>query len=380
MRFIEQARSVRSQHRCPEIRLNKLVFLSFFDVRGWRHVRHDEYPSFSAIGYTDFPSLPTQTRTMTRTVVFLVFPGFQLLDVAGPIAAFEMANRFAPGSYRLRLVSLKGGLVESSASVSLLSARLDDANEVNDMDTLIAAGGEGVMQAADCPPTLAFIRQSAPQARRVASVCSGAYLLAAAGLLSGKQATTHWQHSADFTSRFPDVCLDADRIYVNDGKLWTSAGISAGIDLSLALITEDLGDRLARQVAHQLVVYYRRHGGQSQYSALLDMDRGNGRFAPLLDYIRSHLGQSLKVHELADQAGMSARNFARAFAAEVGITPARAVERLRVEAASASLESGHHSVQAVARQCGFSDAEQMRRAFIRLKGVSPSALKRHWGL
>ncbi len=313
---------------------------------------------------------------MTRTLVFVAFPSFQLLDVAGPIAAFEMANRFSSGSYELALVSLTGGLVESSAGTSLLTSRFSDVGEV---DTLMVAGGEGVMNATNCPQTLTFIRQMARNTRRVTSVCSGAYLLAAAGLLSGKKATTHWQRSADFTRRFPDVCLDADRIYVNDGNIWTSAGISAGIDLSLALIAQDLGEKLARQVAHQLVVYYRRHGGQSQYSALLEMGMGNGRFAQLLDYIRSNLGKPLMVNDLADQVGMSPRNFARVFTAEVGTTPARAVERLRVEAASATLESGSYSVQTVARQYGFSDAERMRRAFIRLKGVSPSAMKRHWG-
>ena len=311
---------------------------------------------------------------MTRTLVFVAFPNFQLLDVAGPIAAFEMANRFCSGSYQLTLVSRTGGLIESSSSTSLLTSRFADVDEI---DTVMVVGGEGVIQATDCPETLDFIRHTAPNTRRVTSVCSGAYLLAAAGLLNGKKATTHWRRSADFTSRFPAVCLDADRIYVNDGKVWTSAGISAGIDLSLALITEDLGERVARQVAHQLVVYYRRHGGQSQYSALLEMGMENGRFAVLLDYIRSNLGKSLRVNDLADQAGMSPRNFARLFTAEVGTTPARAVERLRVEAASAILESCNYSVQAVARQCGFSDAEQMRRSFIRLKGVSPSAMKRH---
>lgn len=309
---------------------------------------------------------------MKRTLVFIVFPSFQLLDVAGPIAAFEMANQFSSSTYHPILVSRMGGLVKSSAGTSLLTSRFADVDEV---DTLMVVGGEGVIEAMDCPEMLTFIRQTAQSTRRVASVCSGAYLLAEAGLLKGKKATTHWRRSADFICRFPDVSLDEDRIYVNDGNIWTSAGISAGIDLSLALIAEDLGEKVARQVAHQLVVYYRRPGGQSQYSELLEM--GNGRFSELLDYIRSHLDKPLMVNDLAEQAGMSPRNFFRAFMAEVGTTPARAVERLRVEAASVTLESGSYSVQTVARQCGFSDPERMRRAFIRLKGISPSAIKHH---
>ncbi|WP_068637426.1 GlxA family transcriptional regulator [Thauera butanivorans] len=312
---------------------------------------------------------------MARKLVFVVFPNFQLLDVAGPIAAFEMANRMEPRTYELTLASQKGGAVESSAGTTLLAIPFA---QVFDADTVIAVGGEGVIDAASCTEMLDFIHDLSRKARRTASVCSGAYLLASAGLLNGRKATTHWRRSADFRRRFPDVSLDEDRIYVNDGTLWTSAGISAGIDLSLALIADDVGEQIARQVAHQLVVYYRRPGGQSQYSALLKMGMGDGRFAGLLDYIRSNLDKPLTVGDLADQACMSPRHFARCFTSEIGTTPARAVERLRVDAASAALESGNGSVQVVARQCGFTDVERMRRAFIRLKGVPPSAVKRHF--
>lgn len=312
---------------------------------------------------------------MARKLVFAVFPDFQLLDVAGPIAAFEMANRMEPRAYELTLAGQAGGALKSSSGTTLLTIPFA---QVFDADTVIAVGGEGVLEAAACAEILDFIRDLSQKARRMASVCSGAYLLASAGLLNGRKATTHWQRSADFRRRFPDVFLDEDRIYVNDGHIWTSAGISAGIDLSLALIADDLGEKVARQVAHQLVVYYRRPGGQSQYSALLEMGMGDGRFAGLLDYIRSNLDKPLMVSDLADQACMSPRHFARCFTSEIGITPARAVERLRVEAASAALESGNGSVQVVARQCGFTDVERMRRAFIRLKGIPPSAVKRHF--
>ncbi|MFA7606099.1 MAG: GlxA family transcriptional regulator [Rhodocyclaceae bacterium] len=312
---------------------------------------------------------------MARKLVLVVFPDFQLLDVAGPIAAFEMANRMKPKTYELTLASQEGSTVESSAGTMLLTTSFA---QVFDADTVIAVGGEGVIEATASVEMLTFIRDLSQKARRVASVCSGAYLLASAGLLNGRRATTHWRRSADFKRRFPDVSLDEDRIYVNDGNLWTSAGISAGIDLSLALIADDLGEQIARHVARQLVVYYRRPGGQSQYSALLEMDMGDGRFAGLLDYIRSNLEKRLSVCDLADQACMSPRHFARCFSSEIGTTPARAVEMLRVEAASAALESGNSSVQVVARQCGFTDVERMRRAFIRLKGVPPSAVKRHF--
>lgn len=310
---------------------------------------------------------------MTRTLVFIVYPGFQLLDVAGPVAAFEHASRIAPAAYEIVLASEGGGAVPSSVGIALPTqafAQLEGA------DTVMVAGGEGVGEAAGKVELVACIAALATHARRVASVCSGAFLLAEAGLLRGCRATTHWRRSADFRRSFPDVKLDDDCIYIRDGKVWTSAGISAGIDLALALIADDLGEARARQVARQLVLYYRRPGGQSQYSALLEMDAGTTRFAALLDYIRANLDRSLSVDELAHEACMSPRHFARLFTAEVGVTPARAVERLRVEAASAALESGKVAVQVVARQCGFIDVERMRRAFIRLKGMPPSALRR----
>ncbi|MBB1489616.1 GlxA family transcriptional regulator [Oceanospirillum sediminis] len=311
---------------------------------------------------------------MTHKLVFIVYPGFQLLDAAGPIAAFEMTNRMKPGTYELILASPKGGMVKSSACTTLSTTSFD---QVFDADTFLAVGGPGVNEASASAEVLTFIGDLSQKAKRIGSVCSGAYLLAAAGLLNGKKATTHWQLSADFKQRFPDVLLDEDRIYINDGNLWTSAGISAGIDLSLALIANDLGEPIARHVAHQLVMYYRRPGGQSQYSELIEMGMKDGRFANLLDYIRNNLDKPLSVGDLADQMCMSSRHFARCFASEIGTTPARAVERLRVEAASAALESGNGSIQVVARQCGFTDIERMRRAFIRIKGVPPSAIKCH---
>jgi transcriptional regulator GlxA family with amidase domain len=309
---------------------------------------------------------------MSRRIDLLIYPDFQLLDAAGPIAAFEVAESYCPGAYALRVVAAKAGLVPSSSGVALPATRIGRADRV---DTLLISGGDGSRAAALCKVTRRFVLSGAVSARRVATVCSGTYILAAAGLLDGKCATTHWSRSADFARRFPKVRLDSDRIFIKDGKMWSSAGITAGIDLSLALIAEDLGELVARRTAQQLVVYYRRPGGQSQFSALLDMQHAEGRFAALMDHIRGNLAQKLAVEDLARYCSMSPRNFARLFQSEIGVSPAKAVERLRVETAKASLESGAPSNQRVARACGFGTAERMRRSFVRVLGSSPSTLK-----
>lgn len=313
---------------------------------------------------------------MTRTLRFTLYPKFQLLDVAGPVAAFEAANEIVPASYRLELSSLAGGPVVSSSGLALDSQCLSGQPLLSGKgDTLFSVGGHGINAASENSALLAAFRAQAEGACRLASICSGTFLFAAAGLLTGKTVTTHWKRSQDFRRRFPEVQLAADKIYVNDGDFWSSAGITAGIDLALALIAADLGEQVARQVARQLVVYYRRPGGQSQYSALLELSNAQGRFAELLDYVRSHLDQSFSVEALAARACMSPRHFARAFTAETGSTPAKAIERLRVEAAVAALENGL-PVQTVARQYGFANPETLRRACLRLRGMPPSALRR----
>lgn len=305
----------------------------------------------------------------------LIFPDFQLLDAAGPIGAFEIAGRHVPGSYDIRLLSRDGGPVASSSGVTLDTVAF---GELGRLDTLLVSGGEGTRGPAICESTLAYVRGAARTARRTASVCSGAYVLARAGLLDGRRATTHWNRTADFTRRYPKVKLEPDRIWVRDGAIWTSAGITAGIDLALAMVAEDLGEDIARKTAQQLVVYHRRPGGQSQFSALLELEAG-GRFDALTAWARENLRNPLTVAELADHAGMSERNFARAFAAETGFTPAKAVERLRVEAARALLDSQPLQVDDVALETGFGDQERMRRAFIRAFGQPPQALRRRSG-
>jgi len=298
---------------------------------------------------------------MTRLIAFAIFPDLQILDATGPLAAFEIAVATTPGPVR------------SSAGAILTAEALPDPAEPH---TLIVAGGEGSRASSRDEALLEHVRAVAARGRRVASVCSGAYVLAAAGVLDGRQATTHWALTADFARRFPKVRLQPDRIWTRDGSIWTSAGITAGIDLALALIAEDLGEDVARATARQLVVYHRRPGGQSQFSALADIDPGGGRFSGLLDWARAHLDQPLTVDALADRAAMSPRNFARAFVAETGVTPAKAVERLRLEAARVAAEESSRPIDVIARDTGFGDSERMRRAFVRAFGHPPQALRR----
>ena len=311
---------------------------------------------------------------MTKTVAFFVFEGFQLLDAAGPISTFEIAARMVePVAYRLKFVSLVGGPVASSSGATMNTEPMGNIGEI---DTLVVAGGAGTRAPATCEATLDFLRAQADHARRMTSVCSGSIILAAAGLLDGRRATSHWGRSRQFPRLFPRVKFEPDRIFIKDGKFWTSAGITAGIDLALAMIAEDLGETIAQRTAQELVVYRRRPGGQSQFSALLEMERPDGRFSALLGWMREHLSGSLTVEALADHVHMSPRNFARAFLAETGMTPAKAVERLRLEAARERVEGGSEPIDTVAAATGFLDPERMRRAFIRGFGQPPQALRR----
>ncbi|MFT4103068.1 MAG: GlxA family transcriptional regulator [Burkholderiaceae bacterium] len=310
---------------------------------------------------------------MPHRIDLVIFPDFQLLDVAGPLAAFEVAEAYCPGSYRWRIVAPQAGLVAASAGVAWQARGLPRAGS---FDTLMLAGGDGVDAVIAQPRLLRWLRRVAAGDMRVASVCSGSLWLAAAGLLDERRATTHWCRTPQFTREYPQVRLQPERIFVQDGRFWTSAGISAGIDLALALVAHDHGETLARQVAQHLVVYYRRPGGQSQFSQMLALQRGPGRFAALLDDVRSRLQERHGVAELAERACMSPRHFARAFTAETGSTPARAVERLRAEAARTALASGSASVQQVAKQCGYANPETMRRSFLRVYGLPPSAVRR----
>jgi transcriptional regulator GlxA family with amidase domain len=303
----------------------------------------------------------------------LVFPDFQLLDAAGPISVFEIAARFAGQPPSIRVVAAEPGAVRSSSGVEMLARGLKPAGAIT---TLIVAGGPGVRTAATCAKTLGLVRALEKRGARVASVCSGAYILAEAGLLDGRRATTHWQRTRHFVGAYPRIKLEADRIFVRDGNIWSSAGITAGIDLALAMVAEDFGDEVAQKTARQLVLYHRRSGGQSQFSSLLELKTPGGRFGPLLAWAREHLGSPLTVEDMAEQAGMSSRHFARAFIAETGTTPSKAVERLRIEVARERVQSSSEAIERVAETTGFRDPERMRRAFIRAFGQPPQSLRR----
>jgi transcriptional regulator GlxA family with amidase domain len=303
----------------------------------------------------------------------LVFPDFQLLDAAGPISVFEIAARFAGMPASIKVLAATPGPVRSSSGAEMLARGLNPSGAIT---TLIVAGGEGVDAAAICQRTLSFVRRVAKRGVRIASVCSGAYILAEAGLLDGRRATTHWRRTRHFLAAYPKVKLEPDRIFVRDGNIWSSAGITAGIDLALALVAEDFGDEIAQKTARQLVLYHRRRGGQSQFSSLLELKAPGGRFGPLLSWAREHLDAPLTVEDLAEQAGMSSRHFTRAFIAETGATPSKAVERLRIEVARQRVQSSSEAIERVAQSTGFRDPERMRRAFIRAFGQPPQSLRR----
>jgi transcriptional regulator GlxA family with amidase domain len=303
----------------------------------------------------------------------LIFPNFQLLDAAGPISAFEIAHRFAGTAPAVRTIAIEPGPVRSSSGVEMVAR---SSRPSTSFSTLIVAGGEGVRSAAVCPKTLALVRGMAKRGVRIASVCSGAYVLAEAGLLDGKRATTHWQRTGHFVASYPKIKLEPDQIFVRDGDIWTSAGITAGIDLALAMIREDHGEEIAQKTARQLVLYHRRSGGQSQFSSLLELKAPTGRFAPLLAWARENLDAPLTVEDMAERAGMSARHFSRAFIAETGTTPSKAVEKLRIEVAKQRVQSSSEAIERVAEVTGFRDPERMRRAFIRAFGQPPQSLRR----
>lgn len=307
---------------------------------------------------------------MTKTIAFVIFPGFQLLDVAGPMAAFEIAGRYRPGSYALELLSPDGGMVEASCGMQSASAPLTSGP----LDTLIVSGGDVARRPDAAARIVEWLKEVT--ARRITSVCSGAYLLAEAGLLHGRQATTHWANCDDFAHRYPKTRLSPERIYVQDGPIWTSAGITAGIDLALALIEADIGKDMALRTAQQLVVHHPRPGSQSQFTAFVELAGRNGRFGDLIGWMRERIAEPMTVERLADHVAMSPRHFARVFTAETGLTPSKAVERLRLEIARAAVETSHDKLDRIAENTGFDDPGRMRRAFLRAFGQPPQALRR----
>ncbi len=304
----------------------------------------------------------------------LTYPAVQLLDVTGPVQVFASANDFVARAtgvqpYRLRVVAQGGEDVTASAGVALAAGPLTPSGEA--LDTLLVAGGEGAEAAAENPVLVDWVRERALQARRVASVCTGAFLLAAAGMLDGRRAATHWMYCSKLAQRFPAVHVEPDPIFVRDGPVWTSAGVTAGIDLALALVEEDLGRSVALAVARYLVVFLKRPGGQTQFSAALAFQAAEDKFSALHEWINDHLADDLSLSILADQAGMSERSFSRHYAEATGQTPARAIERVRVEAARRLLVESRLPIKRVAQRCGFGSEETLRRSFLRLLTVTP---------
>jgi transcriptional regulator GlxA family with amidase domain len=308
-----------------------------------------------------------------RAIWFVVFPGFELLDLGGPLCAFNIAIDFHQAAYDVRVVSASGGLVAGAAGVAIETMKPPSRTHP---DTLIVVGAPTTDILYGQTETAALVRAMAPRARRKASVCTGAFLLAAAGVLDGRRATTHWRYAAELQRRHPAIRVDADRIFIREDDIWTSAGITAGIDLALAMIEEDCGIDISKAIARDLVVYHRRSGGQSQFSTMLDPEPRPGRIRDALAYARAHLGEKLSVEQLADVARISLRQFARQFTAETGETPARAVERLRCEAALPRIESSSEPLEQIALQVGFGDIERMRRVCLRIYGQPPQALRR----
>jgi transcriptional regulator GlxA family with amidase domain len=322
------------------------------------------------------PKTPRITPNSPRRIGVLTFQRSQLLDVSGPLQVFATANDLAVAAGReapyAPVVLAREPQVRTTAGLVLQTTPLDQADLP--LDTLIIAGGRGVDAACEEPDLVAWAAQAAAEARRVTSVCSGAFLLAATGLLDGRRAVTHWDHCADFAERFPKVRLDPEPIFIRDGDVWTSAGVTAGIDLALALVEDDLGRSAALAVARQLVVFLKRPGGQSQFSAALSLQKTGDRFDTLHAWIAGNLRQDLSLQTLAERAGMSSRSFSRHYRQLTGETPARAVERLRVEAAKRLLEE-RSSVAQAARACGFGSEETLRRSFVKRLNINPQAYR-----
>ena len=303
-------------------------------------------------------------------VGLVLFPGVQVLSLA-PLAVFETANfETRKPFYEVRVLSETGGPIQTSFGVTVDTQRFGRAA----VDTLIFGGGAVITPSS--PGMLDFVRKSVRLARRVAGPCTGAFILAEAGLLDGRRATTHWRFARDLQAMYPKVKVEDDRIFIIDGPIWTSAGMTASLDLALAMVEKDLGAEAARLAAKKMVLFHRRAGGQSQFSALLDLEPKSDRVQSALTYARRNLRTLRSVGQLAEAANLSPRQFSRAFRAETGQSPAQAIENLRLEAARLMMEEGRHPIEVVARETGFANRERMRRAFLRAYGQSPQAMRR----
>jgi transcriptional regulator GlxA family with amidase domain len=304
-------------------------------------------------------------------VGFIVFPAFSPINFAAT-SVFETANwQIGKPEYQLTLLSEEGGPIATSLGSQIQTVSF----KRRAFDTIIVAGG--IEPPTATPGLVKYLQSAMHRSRRIASICTGALVLAEAGLLDGRRATTHWNAAREMKRRYPRIAMEEDRIFIADGPLWTSAGMSAGLDLALAMVENDLGVEIARAVARTLVVYHRRAGGQSQFSTLLDLDAQSDRIQTALTYVKKNLGSPLSVVGLAKSAFLSPRQFSRVFREETGQSPAQAIERLRVEAARLMMEAGRYSAEEIARKNGFGNRERMRRSFLRVFGHSPQAIQRN---
>ncbi|PDT31698.1 AraC family transcriptional regulator [Rhizobium sp. L9] len=304
-------------------------------------------------------------------VAFLLYPGFQIMSLAA-VSVFEFTNlELGRKAYDITYISEAGGTLRTSLGMSVETEPFGDPV----FDTLVVVGAPDLILPK--PGESAFIRAALGASRRVASICTGAFFLAEAGILDGRRATTHWCLAREMKARYPKIRVEEDRIFIIDGSVWTSAGMTAGIDLALAMVEKDHGIEVARAIARMLVVYHRRAGDQSQFSALLELEPKSDRIQKALDFARSNLKSQLSVEELAEAAHLSPRQFSRAFRAETGQSPAKAVENLRLEAARLMMEQSRHPIDVVADETGFADRERMRRAFLRAFGQPPQAIRRN---
>ena len=315
---------------------------------------------------------------MTRTIHVLAFNNAQVLDVTGPLQVFATTNDLArqrgqPLPYAVSVIAAQADPVMTSAGLALVAAPLPAADAP--CDTLVIAGGWGVYGAAEDAALVDWVTQKARHTRRMTSVCTGAFLLAASGLLDGCRVATHWTRCEELARKFPSLTVEANPIFIQQGSVWTSAGVTAGIDLCLALVEEDLGRAVALEAARHLVVFLKRPGGQAQYSVALSLQKGDGRFADLHAWVAENLTLDLNIPTLAAQAGMSERSFVRHYRAETGQTPARAVELIRVETARRQLADSTASIKRIALQCGFGCEETLRRSFLRALEVTPQAYR-----
>jgi transcriptional regulator GlxA family with amidase domain len=314
----------------------------------------------------------------------LCYDGANMVDVSGPLQVFASSNHAVSEDavpYELHLASREGGLVRFSAGLSMLAESLDAIDALGEIDTLIIPGGSVARQPVIDPTLVVWVQRRARTIRRICSVCIGAFVLGATGLIDGRRVTTHWRWASSLGEKFPAIQVDADPIFINDGPFWTSAGVTAGMDLALALVESDLGHEVAIGVARELVMFLKRPGSQSQFSAALaEQTRSPEHFSDLHAWIASHLEQDLQVERLAEHLGMTPRTFARSYVAQVGRTPAKTVELMRLEAACRALEGTRLPLKRIAAKFGFGEEQNLRRVFLRQMKISPSQYRARFSM